>query len=89
MTSLGKIQSRRMPGPSSLPSLRTENAGNDPDINLVPSNSAGWGGGGSGGGGKEKEEKEAPTKEPPPTWGSTGGSGATFSFLHDSSLNEF
>lgn len=78
-----------MPGPSSLPSLRTENAGNDPDINLVPSNSAGWGGGGAGGGGKEKEEKEAPAKEPPPTWGSTGGSGATFSFLHDSSLNEF
>ena len=76
-----------MPGPSSLPSLRTENAGNDPDINLVPSNSGGWGGGGggggggAGGGGKEREEKEAPPREPPPKWGATGRSDVSFSIL--------
>ena len=88
MTSLGKIQSRRMPGPSSLPSLRTENAGNDPDINLVPSNSGGWGGGGAGGGGKEKEEKEVPTREPPAhTWASASESGTVLSI--SSSQNEW
>ena len=71
MTSLGKISTRRMPGPSSLPSLRTENAGNDPNVNLVPAGPGGWGGAGAS---KEtaKEEitevvKEVPPKEPQ-TW---------------------
>jgi len=52
-----------MPGPAQLPSLRKENAGNDPTVNLVPT-------GGSWGSGKEDEQdnnsKElAPSQLPP------------------------
>ena len=66
MTSLGKVQSRRMPGPTTLPSLRTENAGNDPNVSLVPAGQGGWGGG------KEtSEEKEPAQPKEPMTWSSS------------------
>ena len=48
--SLGKIV-KRMPGPAQLPSLRKENAGNDPTVNLVPT-------GGGWGAGKEDEQQD-------------------------------
>lgn len=38
---MGKVGSRRTPAPTNLPSLKSENLGNDPSINLVPSGQ-GW-----------------------------------------------
>ena len=43
MQSLGKVQGRRVLKPVNLASLKRENLGNDPRVNLVPSGSAGWG----------------------------------------------
>jgi hypothetical protein len=53
LQSLGKVnQSRRAPLPANLPSLKRENLGNDPRINLVPTGSQGW---------AKKEKPEATT----------------------------
>ena len=43
MQLLGKVQGRRVLKPVNLSSLKRENLGNDPRVNLVPSGSGGWG----------------------------------------------
>ena len=60
MQTLGKIApTRRMPGPAQVRSLRSENEGNDPTVNLVPQGGGGWK--------SSTDEEEKKEKAPPRT----------------------